>query len=71
MSYNKKDTQTSSIVFDRDIHDYILLQSGKYGQTMSAHINAILYYLEKLPKKDIDQIIEKGLTLRNKNKWQS
>lgn len=71
MSYNKNDTQTSSVVFDRAMHDYILLQAGKYGQTISAHINAILYYLEKLPKKDIDQIIEKGLTLRNKSKWQN
>lgn len=69
MSYNKKDTQTSSVVFDRAIHDYILLQAGRYGQSVSVHINAILYYLEKLPKAEVDKIIEKGLLLRSKSKW--
>lgn len=70
MSMSKKDTQPSTIMFDRDMHDFASLQAGKYGHSLSTHLNIILHYLERSTKKEMDEIIEKGLLLKNKKKWQ-
>lgn len=70
MSRIKKAIQPSTISFDQEMHDFASLQAGRYGQSLSTHLNIILYYLEKLPKKDIDIIVEKGLLLKNKKQWQ-
>lgn len=64
-----KPTQTTSIVFDRDIYDGLCLQAGRYGQSTSKHLNIILSALDKWPKKDLDALVEKGLVIMNKKKW--
>lgn len=66
---NVKKTQTSSVVFDINIYEMLCLNAGKYGQSHAKHINVILAYVLSKPKKEIDEIVEKGLVQLSKKKW--